>query len=224
MRKSTYAKKVSYQGAPLMTPKNATQRYHESSIIGSAICVITGPAGTGKTFVSGMTIAALFSSGAYEKIVLCRANVPTGNTLGHFPGDIREKLTPWLLPMISVLKRALGNTKFEYLLQRDQIEYQPLETIRGRSFENTLVMIDESQNLTLEELKAITTRMGEGSKMVLMGDVQQSDVDNGYPLRKLVAMCNKHGIAIPVIEYGVEDIVRSDIVGALVKMFYQEGL
>ena len=101
---------------------------------------------------------------------------------------------------------------------------QPLETIRGRSFENSLVLVDECQNLTIEELKAITTRLGENSKMVLMGDSSQSDINSGKDILKFVSICRKHNIEIPIIEFTVEDIVRSDIVGQLVKAFIKEKI
>lgn len=87
------------------------------------------------------------------------------------------------------------------------------------SFENSLILIDESQNLNMEEIKAITTRLGEGSKMILMGDPTQSDIQNGLALTRFTNLCREHGIEIPVVYFGVDDIVRSDIVGKLVRMF-----
>jgi phosphate starvation-inducible PhoH-like protein len=87
------------------------------------------------------------------------------------------------------------------------------------SYENSLVLVDESQNLNMEEIKAITTRMGEGSKMILMGDPNQSDIDNGLALIRFTDLCRKHQIEVPVVAFGIEDIVRSDIVGQLVRMF-----
>jgi phosphate starvation-inducible PhoH-like protein len=205
-------------------PKNANQAHLLNAIEDYDLIVAFGPAGTGKTFVSCSKVAQLFNStGLYDRIVLTRANVPTGNSLGHFPGDIREKLAPWLAPMTSVLKGCLGAGRFEMLLGRDMISMQPLETIRGQSFERTLILVDEAQNLNMEEIKAVTTRMGEGSKMILMGDPNQSDVDNGMALLKFTDMCSKFGVEVPVIQFTVEDIVRSDIVGQLVRMFAAGG-
>lgn len=205
-------------------PKNKKQDILIRSIKCSPITVTIGCAGTGKTYCSTGTVAQLFLKGGYQKIVLTRANVPTGKSLGHFPGDIKEKMTPWLMPMLEVLSKAFGKGKFEYMLNKEQIEIQPIETIRGRSYEDALVLVDEAQNLSMDELKAITTRIGENTKLILMGDPAQSDVKNGKDLTDFCYVVRKNGIEIPVVEFGVNDIVRSDIVADLVKMFIQERL
>jgi len=207
-------------------PKNEKQDLLIHSIKACPITVTIGCAGTGKTYCSTGTIAQLFtnSRNGYEKIILTRANVPTGKTLGHFPGTIQEKMEPWLMPMLEVLKKAFGSGKFEYMKNKGQIEIQPIETIRGRSYENALVLVDEAQNLCMDELKAITTRIGENTKLVLMGDPAQSDVRNGRDLVNFCYKVRKTGINMPVVEFGVSDIVRSDIVADLVKMFIEEGI
>lgn len=202
-------------------PKTKNQSLLLEAIDLFSIIVTIGPAGTGKTYCGCMKTAQLFNTGKYEKIILCRANVPTGKSLGSFPGTIQEKMTPWLAPMISVLKKALGRARYDELSRRGYIEIQPLETIRGQSFENSIILIDEAQNLNMEEIKAITTRLGEKSKMILMGDPNQSDIDNGLALIRFVKLCSQFKIEIPIIEFGVDDIVRSDIVGQLVRMFTQ---
>ena len=181
-----------------------------------------GPAGTGKSYCSASKIAQLYLTGKYDSIILSRSNTPTGRSLGAFPGTIEEKLSPWLLPITSVLEKQFNKTKYEYLVNKRIIQMQPLETIRGRSFENSLVMVDEAQNLTFEEIKAVTTRLGENSKMILSGDASQSDVSNGNGIIKFSKLCDKHGIDIPIIKFTSDDIVRSDIVGELVRMFEKE--
>jgi len=185
-----------------------------------------GCAGTGKTYCSAGTIAQLFttSRNGYDKIVLTRANVPTGKSLGHFPGTIAEKMTPWLLPMLEVLQKSFGKGKFDFMLSKGQIDIQPIETIRGRSYENALVLVDEAQNLCMDELKAITTRIGENTKLVLMGDPAQSDVKNGEDLVEFCRKVSNSGIDLPIIEFGVDDIVRSDIVADLVRLFIEERM
>ena len=205
-------------------PKNTKQDTLIKAIRLSPITVTTGCAGTGKTYCSTGTVSQLFMTGKYDTIVLTRANVPTGKTLGHFPGTIQEKMTPWLLPMLEVLSTAFGKGKYQYMLNKGDIEIQPIETIRGRSYENTLVLVDEAQNLTMDELKAITTRLGENSKLVLMGDPAQSDVKNGKDLITFVRLANDNNLDIPIINFGVDDIVRSDIVADLVRMFIKEKL
>ena len=232
-RKSRYAEKNQERDENIVSlykfnvlPKNDKQDRLIRSIREYPITVTMGCAGTGKTYCSAGTVAQLFQSSAngYDKVVLTRANVPTGKTLGHFPGTIEEKMEPWLMPMLEVLKKAFGKGKYEYMLNKGQIEIQPIETIRGRSYENALVLVDEAQNLCMDELKAITTRIGENTKLVLMGDPAQSDVNNGRDLVEFCYKVKKAGIDMPVVEFGVNDIVRSDIVADLVKMFIEEGL
>jgi phosphate starvation-inducible protein PhoH and related proteins len=205
-------------------PKNDKQQDLLNAIKAYPITVTIGSAGTGKTYCSTSMMASLYLSGKYTKIVLTRSNVPTGRSLGAFPGTVQEKMAPWLLPITNVLERYFGESFYQYLCRKQVVEIQPLETIRGRSYENSLVIVDEAQNLTIEELKAITTRLGENSKMVLTGDNTQADIKNGEDLLKFVNACEKHGIHIPIIKFNSDDIVRSDIVGQLVKMFEKEGL
>lgn len=234
-RKSRYAEKKVHQERDAevfnlyrfnVVPKNEKQDYLIHAIKHHPITVTMGCAGTGKTYCSAGTVAQLFqnSKNGYDKIVLTRANVPTGKSLGHFPGTIEEKMTPWLMPMLEVLKKAFGKGKYEYMLSKGQIEIQPIETIRGRSYENALVLVDEAQNLCMDELKAITTRIGENTKLVLMGDPAQSDVKGGRDLVEFCWKVKKAGIDMPVVEFGVNDIVRSDIVADLVRMFIEEGI
>jgi phosphate starvation-inducible PhoH-like protein len=205
-------------------PKNYKQDEMLKAIDFNVLTVVIGPAGTGKTFCTGMKVAQLFSTGKYARIVLTRANVPTGKSLGFFPGTVAEKMEPWLAPITNVLKDGLGKGQYEYLERKGKIIVQPIETIRGNSYEDALVIVDEAQNLSMEEIKAITTRIGENSKMILTGDPAQSDVKNGTDLKRFCDLCNSSRIDVGYIEFGIDDIVRSDIVGQLVKMFYNKGI
>jgi phosphate starvation-inducible PhoH-like protein len=225
-RKSRYAKKSNnvYELKQRfhVIPKNQKQDDLLQAIKLAPIVVTIGCAGTGKTYCSAGTVAQLFMSGRYSKIVLTRANVPTGKSLGHFPGTIQDKMTPWLMPMLEVLQIAFGKGKYQYMLSKEDIEIQPIETIRGRSYNDALVLVDEAQNLNMEELKAVSTRLGENSKLILMGDPAQSDVKNGEDLLRFCKLVKRSGITLPVVQFEVEDIVRSDIVADLVKMFIKE--
>lgn len=199
-------------------PKTPNQKKLIEAITDHSITVALGPAGTGKTYVSVGRVVELFNKGNYDQIILARSIIPTGKSMGYLPGDVKEKLVPWVLPMLSVLEKALSKPVYEIMMRDERITIQPLETIRGRSFENSLILIDEAQNLDFEELKAITTRLGEGSKMVLMGDAFQSDIRGKSALIKFTELCHAHGIEIPVIQFAIKDIVRSDIVARIVKM------
>jgi len=225
-RKSRYAEKPNniHRIGFHVIPKNGKQESLLRAIKSNPITVTIGCAGTGKTYCSAGTVAQLYLQGKHKKIVVTRANVPTGKSLGHFPGTIQEKMTPWLLPMLEVFQKAFGKEKYKYMMNKNEIEIQPIETIRGRSYENALVLVDEAQNLCMNELKAITTRIGENTKLVLMGDPAQSDVRDGRDLVNFARKVNNAGIDLPVIQFGVEDIVRSDIVAELVRLFIEEDM
>jgi phosphate starvation-inducible PhoH-like protein len=224
-RKSRYATKNNVHCLGFhVIPKNEKQDKLIRSIKVYPITVTIGCAGTGKTYCSAGTVAQLYLQGKYDKIVLTRANVPTGKSLGHFPGSIQEKMTPWLLPMLEVLEKAFGKAKYQYMINKGEIEIQPIETIRGRSYENALVLVDEAQNLNMDELKAISTRLGENSKLILMGDPAQSDVKEGKDLMRFCSLIKQTGISLPVVEFSVDDIVRSDIVADLVRMFIAQKI
>ena len=204
-------------------PKTTNQDYLMRSVENKVLTIATGPAGTGKTYCAGMIAAKLLLKGKINSIVLTRANVPTGRSLGHFPGTVEEKMAPWLAPIINVLKEGLGKGDVDCRMGKS-ILIQPIETIRGQSFSDSIILVDEAQNLTMDEIKAITTRIGDNSKLVLMGDPAQSDVREGTDLSRFASLCYRGGIDAPVIEFGVNDIVRSDIVGDLVRMFYEKNL
>lgn len=208
---------------PVILPKNERQALFIHNIENSNLTVGLGCAGTGKTFIAASMAAKMLLKGEVNRIVLTRPNVSTGRSLGFFPGSIEEKLAPWLAPCTNVLIQQLGKADYECRLGKS-IFVQPLETIRGTSFEDAFIIVDEAQNLSIEEIKAVTTRIGEGCCMVLIGDAAQSDVKRGEDLLKFIRLCKKSGIDVPVVEFRIEDIVRSDIVGQLVRMFYEENL
>lgn len=128
------------------------------------------------------------------------------------------------MPVIDVLERHLGKGVVETALKNGNIEIAPLALMRGRSFEDTFVIVDESQNITLQELKMLVTRIGEGSKLVMNGDIQQSDLKEGDGLTKLVHYTKKYMLPIPIVEFTIDDVVRSDICKQWIKVFTEEGI
>lgn len=223
-KKQAFVEEMKAAHAFHIQPLSVTQNYLLESIEKYVMTVCIGPAGTGKTYCSGMKTAQLWLRGGYDKIVLTRPNISTGKSLGYFPGTVEEKMTPWLKPLMDVLRDGLGKGRYDCMVQKEQIEIQPLETIRGRSFEKCLILVDEAQNLSLSELKAVTTRIGQDSKLILLGDPTQSDLEKGNDLTRFVEMCHKNNIDIPIVRFTLNDIVRSDIVAQLVKMFHREGV
>ena len=188
-------------------------------------CIVAkGAAGTGKTFCTIGYAARLFLQRKIDKIIITRPNVSTGKTIGLLPGDKNEKMTAWCGPAISVLKEYLGESLFELALKREQIIMQPIETIRGCSFSDSFVCIDEAQNLEVDEVKAIVTRIGENSKVAFMGDTSQSDLKHTNGLKFLIDAIYKDDEIrsySSVVEFTIDDVVRSDLCGAWVKYLYK---
>lgn len=186
--------------------------------------IALGPAGTGKTYVSTAFLARQLLQKKIEKIIITRPNIATGKTLGLFPGSVEDKMLVWCQPVVQVLKQYLGDSYFEYCLKKGIIVLQPLETIRGMSFNNCGIIIDECQNIETEEIKALVTRIGENSKIIFSGDLKQSDLhkfNNG--LNFLINCINDNEELqnfSAIVEFNIDDVVRSDLCKAWVKHFY----
>ena len=207
------------------SPKTKKQELLYKELDHKELLVVLGAAGTGKTYTCCIKAAQWLSQDRIDKIVLARANIPTGKSLGAIKGGIEEKLAPWIMPMTDVLQGALGKSYYDYCVKRGRIEPVPLESIRGRSFDNSFILIDECQQLTIEEIKAITTRIGDGSILCLMGDPAQTDLKAGSGIRIFLDLIKKHTPRnAAIIEFGLEDIVRSDTCAAMVKLFFKAGL
>lgn len=182
--------------------------------------VITmGPAGTGKTFLS--TSFAVQEN--YSKIVIIRPHVSVGKELGFLPGTLEEKVTPWALPVLDVLDMHWGKDEVKRKLKAGDIEIAPIALMRGRSFKDAFILVDEAQNITIDEFKMLLTRVGEDCKIVINGDVQQSDIKNSG-LQKIIDMAKKHKIELGIVEMTSEDIVRSKICKQWVEAFQEEGV
>jgi phosphate starvation-inducible PhoH-like protein len=222
-RKTTYkgaaAKKVSG-----IVPKTDKQKELLDALKASSQVFILGPAGTGKTYVTATYAADLYTTKEIDKIVITRPHVAVGKELGFLKGDLQEKTMPWALPVLDVLEKHLGKGTVETGIKNGNIEMAPLALMRGRSFDNAFIIVDETQNITTHELKMLLTRVGEDTTIVLNGDVQQSDLKEADGLSKVIHLAKKHMLPVPVIEFGVDDIIRSDICAQWVKVFMKENL
>lgn len=210
---------------PMITikPLNDKQKDCYIDLLSSPCVIIKGPAGTGKTYLAASVAAKELAERRIYRIILSRANVATGKSLGAFPGSVEEKMEPWLLPITDVLRLQLGNGFYEHAVKSGQIVIQPIETVRGRSFDNSIVLMDEAQQLTMEELMAVTTRVGENSKLFLMGDRAQRDVKTDG-LGWLTTLVEKHELPVGIHEFTSDDIVRSGLCKSFVKAYEAEGL
>jgi len=203
-------------------PLNNKQQDYYISLLGSPCVICTGSAGTGKTYLAASVAAKDLAERRIQRIVLSRANVSTGKSIGALPGTVEEKMAPWLMPITDVLRQQLGHGFYEHAVKTGAVIIQPLETIRGRSFDDSIVLMDECQQLSIEELKAITTRIGENSKLYLMGDNKQRDVKSDG-ISWLLQLIEKYKLPVDSHSFTSDDIVRSGLCQSFVKAFESEG-
>jgi phosphate starvation-inducible PhoH-like protein len=222
-RKTTY-KGADQKATSGLTPKTTRQKEFIEALTDSTQVFVLGPAGTGKTYITATVAADQYTTKSIDKIVITRPHVAVGKDLGYLPGSLEEKTYPWALPVLDVLIKHLGKGAVETGIKSGNIEMAPLALLRGRSFENAFIIVDETQNITTHELKMLLTRVGENSTIVLNGDVQQSDLKEADGLSKVIHLAKKHLLPVSVIEFGVDDIVRSDICAQWVRVFMKENL
>lgn len=207
-----------------LAPKTVKQSEYITALLRADQIVVLGPAGTGKTYVAATYAAQQYAVKNIDKIILTRPNIAAGKSLGFFPGTLDDKMAPWMMPVVEVLNKHLGRAVVDIAMKNGNIELAPFETMRGRSFENAFVLLDEAQNTTLDELKMFLTRVGENTKVILNGDVSQTDLKENSGLKKIIHMVKSHMLPIPVVEFGVEDIVRSDLCKLWIETFIKEGI
>jgi len=215
-------RKVSTYDEPLrippIVPKTAKQNEYLDALRVSPQVFAIGPAGTGKTWLPTAYAADLLRQKQIDKIVLTRPNVPAGPTLGFFPGTLEEKMAPWVVPFIEVIKERLGGpSQLEAELKRNNIEIAPFETMRGRTFFNSVVIVDEAQNLTESEMYMVLTRIGEESQLIINGDLIQLDIKKTSGLAKAIDTIREKKINAAVIEFTKDDVVRGGICAEWVK-------
>jgi len=222
-------RKTSYKGAANkptveLLPKNDNQGLYIKALAEYNQVIVLGPAGTGKTYIAATKAANLYLKKGIDKIIVTRPHVAVGQGLGFLKGGLDEKTMPWALPVLDVLEKHLGKGVVETGIKNGNIEMAPMALMRGRSFDNAFIIVDEAQNITTHEIKMLLTRVGENSTIVLNGDIQQSDIKEQSGISKIVHLAKKYQIPAPVIEFGVDDIVRSDICKMWITAFLKEGL
>jgi len=188
-------------------PLNYIQGTYLEAIKNNDIIFGIGSAGTGKTFIAANYAASELYHKRIDKIILTRPNIETGRGLGFLPGSLEEKYAPYLDPFDNIFSKSLGAGFYEYALKNKTIDPRPLGFMRGITFDNCIVLVDECQQATREEFKMILSRIGKNCKMILSGDQEQSDIDNSG----LIDAVNRlEGIdGIEVVRFMDSDIVRS---------------
>ena len=201
-----------------LTPKNPRQKFYLNAVQHKTLTFGLGPAGTGKTFLAAWTAADLFDRGEIKKIIVTRPAVEAGENLGFLPGEMEEKIDPYFVPVREALERRLGKGAVEYHLKDKNIEFVPLAFMRGRTFDDAFVILDEAQNTTPRQMKMFLTRIGERSRVVVNGDLKQSDIPGINGLAD--AIDRLEGVSdIVVHKFTREDVVRSGLAQVIVDAY-----
>ena len=200
--------------------KTLGQWHYVETIRHNHITLGIGPAGTGKTYLAVALAVAALKKKEVERIILTRPAVEAGEKLGFLPGDMQDKVDPYLRPLYDGLYDMLGNETFQKYLTKGTIEVAPLAYMRGRTLNDSFIILDEAQNTTPEQMKMVLTRFGFGSKMVITGDITQIDLPGGKSSGlKDASKILKDVPGIGIVKFNDQDVVRHEIVGLIIKAY-----
>ncbi len=214
---------ISAKGKPVKC-KTVGQKRYIDAINDHDMVICVGPAGTGKTYLAVAKAVVAYKNKTVERIILTRPAVEAGEKLGFLPGDLQNKVDPYLRPLYDALQDMFGFDTYQKLMERGVIEVAPLAYMRGRTLNDAFIILDEAQNTTVEQMKMFLTRMGEGSKVIVNGDSTQIDlpgtVRSGL-LNALDVLQDVEGVAI--VRLSGKDIVRHDLVQRIVEAYDKHG-
>ncbi|AJY76325.1 PhoH family protein [Paenibacillus beijingensis] len=214
---------TTYRGKPIRV-KTIGQRHYVSTIRKKDIVFGIGPAGTGKTYLAVVLAVAALKEGKVKRIMLTRPAVEAGENLGFLPGDLQEKVDPYLRPLYDALHDVLGPDQTAKAFERGIIEIAPLAYMRGRTLDDSFIILDEAQNTTPEQMKMFLTRLGFGSKMVITGDVTQIDLPRGKKSGLMEAERILQGIEeIGFIAFSEQDVVRHSLVQKIIVAYNEDA-
>ncbi len=207
------------KGAPIRV-KNFGQRQYIQSVRHNDITFGIGPAGTGKTYLAVVMAVAALKAGEVERLILTRPAVEAGESLGFLPGDLKEKVDPYLRPIYDALHAVLGTEHTNRLLDRGVIEIAPLAYMRGRTLDNAFAILDEAQNTTRMQMKMFLTRLGFGSKMIVNGDITQIDLPNHQVSGLIEAQQILQGLDhVGFATFAASDVVRHPVVAEIIQAY-----
>ncbi|MDR1940107.1 MAG: PhoH family protein [Clostridiales bacterium] len=199
--------------------KTLGQKLYVESLLKNDICFGIGPAGTGKTYLAVAIAVKAYKNKQTERIILTRPAVEAGEKLGFLPGDLQDKVDPYLRPLYDALQEMFGADAYQKLLERGVIEIAPLAYMRGRTLSNAFIILDEAQNATKEQMKMFLTRMGEHSKVVVTGDITQTDIphDKAGLINALDILKDIDKIGIVRLTH--KDVVRHELVRQIIRAY-----
>ena len=201
-------------------PQSANQAKLIKAIQNTDLCFALGPAGTGKTYLAAAKAIESLSTGAVDRIILSRPALEAGEQIGFLPGDMKEKVDPYLRPIYDALEDMIPRSQLEKKIESGQIEIAPLAFMRGRTLNDAFVILDEAQNTTVTQMKMFLTRLGHHSKMVITGDLSQIDLRSSIPSGLEDAMRRLPGIkGISFVKFNEIDVFRHPLVAKVVKAY-----
>lgn len=198
--------------APEITARSETQARYLSYLSRHPMVVATGAAGTGKTFLATSHAIDQLVADSYERLIITRATVPvSGENLGFLPGSVSEKMEPWTAELFEIIRDRVGDTTLKQLVSARRVQVIPFAYMRGRTFNDSVVICDEMQNATPAQVKMLVTRIGERSQMLLNGDLTQSDLRGKNGLEDILDMIQEQTLMIPVVHFTAADVRRSHL-------------
>ncbi|MDX3901172.1 MAG: PhoH family protein [Sphingobium sp.] len=203
-----------------IVPRSATQVAYMEALARHDVIFALGPAGTGKTYLAVAQAVSQLITGSVDRLILSRPAVEAGEKLGFLPGDMKEKVDPYLRPLYDALHDTLPAEQVERRIASGEIEIAPLAFMRGRTLANAFIILDEAQNTTIAQMKMFLTRFGEGSRMVICGDPKQVDLPHPGTSGLADAVGRLEGVeGIAVVPFGISDVVRHPVVGRIVQAY-----
>ncbi len=204
----------------VVEPRTAMQRDYVRNLFTHELVFGLGPAGTGKTYLAVAAAVSMFIEGQVDRIILSRPAVEAGERLGFLPGDMKDKVDPYMQPLYDALNDFLSPKQVAKLIEERQIEIAPLAFMRGRTLSNAFVVLDEAQNATTMQMKMFLTRLGEGSRMAITGDTTQIDLPRGVPSGLVEAERILAGVSgIGFTRFTAEDVVRHHLVARIIRAY-----
>lgn len=205
--------------------KTISQRAYHTAMSHNPMTIGLGPAGAGKTYVASAWAAEQLSSGQVERVVLTRPLVTVDNEqVGFLPGDLNKKMEPWTAPIVDVFKQRVGVERTHEFIKTGAITIVPFAFMQGRTFSDSVVLVDEAQNMSVQQAKTLVTRIGERCTYIISGDLEQSYRHGESGLARLVEMVQTYNLPVPIIRFDESEIVRSPLCKAWVSAFRREGL
>ena len=221
MRKSRKQQKNDRRRIVPITAKTINQKDYIRDIVENDVVFCTGPSGSGKSYIAAGIAANHIYRDEVEQIIVTRPLVCAGKDIGSLPGELDEKINPYLLPMEENLKHFLGRDYYGKLFNEGRIRYEPLEVMRGATFHDAYMILDEAQNCTLDQIKMFITRMGDNSKVLINGDIRQTDIRKFSGLLDCIdRLEDVEGVGVSRLYY--EDIQRNGIIGRVLEALEED--